>query len=65
MILINYQQFITYRNVGKWQMTQQPLGQPVMCEQQVGVCLYNLFYNLTCSLNEPMTPPPSPAQLLR
>ena len=40
-------------------------GQPVTCEQQVDVCLYNLFYNLTRSLNEPMTPPPSPAQLLR
>ena len=56
MILIIYQQFITYRNVGKWWMMRQPLGQPVMCEQQVGACLYNLFYNLTHSLNEQMTP---------
>ena len=38
-------------------MTWWPLGPPVMCEQQVDVCLYNLFYNLTHSLNEQMTPP--------
>ena len=45
-------------------MMQLPLGQLVMCEQQVDVCLYNLFNNLTHSLNKQMTPLPSPAQLL-
>ena len=45
-------------------MTQEALGWPVTCEQQVDVCLYNLFHNLTHSSNKQMTPLPSPAQTL-
>ena len=37
-------------------MAWQVLGQPVTCKQQVEVCLRSLFYNLTLSLNEWMTP---------